>query len=109
MNEIKFAKKIREAGGELFLVGGCVRDRLLGKKPNDKDYLLCGISEEDFTRLFPRAVKVGKSFPVYLAYVGAKRCEIAFARTVLTANKNIAVEPGQFISIPFRGRSRRAG
>ena len=81
MNEIKFAKKIQEAGGELFLVGGCVRDRLLGKKPNDKDYLLCGISEEDFTRLFPRAVKVGKSFPVYLAYVGAKRCEIAFART----------------------------
>ncbi|MDO4952550.1 MAG: HD domain-containing protein [Synergistaceae bacterium] len=81
MDEIKFARKIKDAGGEIYLVGGCVRDRLLGKKPNDKDYLLCGISEDVFIQLFPRAVKVGKSFPVYLMYVGAKRCEIAFART----------------------------
>ncbi len=81
MDEIKFAKKIKEAGGEVYLVGGCVRDRLLGKKPNDKDYLLCGIAESDFTKMFPHAIKVGKSFPVYLMYVGQKRCETAFART----------------------------
>ncbi len=81
MDEIKFAKKIKEAGGEVYLVGGSVRDRLLGKKPNDKDYMLCGISETKFTELFPSAIKVGRNFPVYLIYIGPKRCETAFART----------------------------
>jgi len=80
MNELQFAKKIATIGGTAYLVGGSVRDRLLGKRPKDRDYLLCGVSEKDFTQLFPRAKKVGRAFPVYLLYIGNRPCEVAFAR-----------------------------
>ena len=66
MKEEEFAAKLKAIGAEAYVVGGWVRDYLRGAKPKDKDYLLCGCREEDFTKLFPKAKKVGRSFPVYL-------------------------------------------
>jgi len=59
------AEKIRCAGGNLYLVGGAVRDQLMGKTPKDKDYCVTGISAEEFSRLFPEAILTGKDFPVF--------------------------------------------
>jgi len=61
---------------KIYLVGGAVRDELLGKKPKDFDYLVVGATIEDFFKKYPNAVKVGKSFPVFLV----NNNEYAFAR-----------------------------
>ena len=80
MKEEEFAAKLKAIGAEAYIVGGWVRDYLRGAKPKDKDYLLCGCREEDFTKLFPKAKKVGRSFPVYLLRIEGESCEVAFAR-----------------------------
>ena len=49
---------------EFILVGGAVRDKLMGLKPKDFDYLAAGYTEEEMLNLgFSR---VGKDFPVFL-------------------------------------------
>lgn len=59
------AEKIRCAGGNLYLVGGAVRDQLMGKTPKDRDYCVTGLTAEQFSRLFPEAIMTGKDFPVF--------------------------------------------
>lgn len=81
MDEKEFARKIESMGGRAYIVGGWVRDKLLHVEPKDKDYVICGISADDFARRFPDALKAGKSFPVYRTRIGNKVSEIAFART----------------------------
>ena len=64
--EIKeVAKKISEAGGRLYLVGGAVRDKMLERTNYDEDYCVVGIDNSEFIRLFPMVKLDGKSFPVY--------------------------------------------
>ena len=40
---IKIANQIEQNGGHLYLVGGAVRDELLGIKNNDEDYCVTGL------------------------------------------------------------------
>jgi tRNA nucleotidyltransferase (CCA-adding enzyme) len=47
------------------LVGGAVRDRLLGLSPKDHDWLVLGVSPEGLTRLGFRPV--GRAFTIFLA------------------------------------------
>ncbi|MDP5254507.1 MULTISPECIES: multifunctional CCA tRNA nucleotidyl transferase/2'3'-cyclic phosphodiesterase/2'nucleotidase/phosphatase [unclassified Vibrio] len=49
---------------QVYLVGGAVRDQLLGKEVADKDYVVVGSSPEEMLALGYTAV--GKSFPVFL-------------------------------------------
>ena len=75
--EIKeIAEKIASCGGRLYLVGGAVRDKLLGRENYDEDYCVVGLDSSEFTRLFPMAKLDGKSFPVYRM----NGCEFALAR-----------------------------
>ena len=80
MDEREFFKKIREAGGRAYLVGGAVRDMLMGHLAHDRDYLVCGVTREDFLSLFPDARLAGRSFPVFLLEIDGAVCEAAFAR-----------------------------
>lgn len=50
----------------LILVGGAVRDFLLGEPLKDDDYLVLGATEEEFLKRFPRAKKAGQVFSVFL-------------------------------------------
>lgn len=61
----QMAKKIKEEGGTLYLVGGAVRDNLLKKECHDQDYVITGITEKQLEALFSGAKKQGKTFPVY--------------------------------------------
>ena len=65
MKIIEIAKKIEKNGGRLYLVGGAVRDHLLGRENHDEDYCVVGIEEKEFQELFTQAIKRGKSFGVY--------------------------------------------
>lgn len=102
MNEQDFSAKINDMGGELYIVGGWVRDRLRSAVPKDKDYVVCHLEEDDFKEAFPDAQKVGKSFPVYLVKIDGKSCEVAFARKERKQGhgyKGFAVTFGRDISL----------
>lgn len=62
---------------EVYLVGGAVRDRLLGRPPADRDFVVVGATPE---ALIARGFRqVGKDFPVFLH--PQTREEYALART----------------------------
>lgn len=77
MNIEKIASIIQENGGRLYLVGGAIRDEIMGKPVYDKDYCVTGISKEKFVELFQKAHKRGKSFEVF----DIEGVEFALART----------------------------
>ena len=58
-----------------YIVGGYARDKLLGKKPEDKDWVVVGGCENDMLSMGLK--KVGKSFPVFIDSNGE---EFALAR-----------------------------
>ena len=49
---------------KVFLVGGAVRDRLLGRQPHEHDYVVVGATPDEMIALGYRPV--GKDFPVFL-------------------------------------------
>lgn len=92
------AKEIQKAGGKLYLVGGAVRDELMGKKSHDEDYCVTGISQKTFEELFPKAILRGKDFGVY--DIDGK--EFALARTERkrgVGHKNFEIQTNENITI----------
>lgn len=65
MDEKLIASKICQKGGRLYLVGGAVRDEIMGILSKDKDYCVTGLDIDDFVSLFPKANLFGKEFPVF--------------------------------------------
>ncbi len=63
---IEIANKIKENGGNLYLVGGAIRDELLGIESHDNDYSVTGLSFDEFKEIFPNAHIRGKDFPVFI-------------------------------------------
>lgn len=49
---------------KIYLVGGCVRDQLLGLKTKDRDWVVVGSTPDEMLKLSYR--QVGKDFPVFL-------------------------------------------
>ena len=49
---------------KIYLVGGAVRDEILGLAGNDRDYVVVGSNEKEMLSL--GYIKVGKDFPVFL-------------------------------------------
>ncbi|MDD4159792.1 MAG: hypothetical protein PHO18_02475, partial [Synergistaceae bacterium] len=81
MTERDLVSRIREIGGAVYVAGGWVRDRLMGRCPRDKDYVVCGMDEASFTSAFTDAEKIWKTFPVFTMSVDGHRCDVALART----------------------------
>ncbi len=100
MDDIKIiANKIKNAGGRLYLVGGAVRDELMGITKHDEDYCVTRIDSNDFEKLFPNAVSRGKFFPVYdldgKEFAMARKdikTGIGHKNFVFEVNKNISIE-----------------
>src|SRR5437763_2384965 len=64
----RIAEAVREAGGRALIVGGWVRDRLMGRDSKDVDVEVYGISADRLRLLlepFGRVEPVGESFQVY--------------------------------------------
>ncbi|MGP1953541.1 MAG: multifunctional CCA tRNA nucleotidyl transferase/2'3'-cyclic phosphodiesterase/2'nucleotidase/phosphatase, partial [Arsenophonus sp. NC-QC1-MAG3] len=62
---------------QIYLVGGAVRDQLLGLPVSDCDWVVVGATQDDLIKLGFQ--KVGKDFPVFLH--PKTREEYALART----------------------------
>lgn len=56
----------------IYLVGGAVRDELLGFSPPDRDYVVLDASEEEFLRAYPGAKKVGRDRECVFIYRGCE-------------------------------------
>jgi poly(A) polymerase len=61
----RIARTLREHGHSAYLVGGCVRDLLLGREPADFD-VTTSATPEQVMRLFPETYAVGAQFGVVL-------------------------------------------
>ena len=62
---ISIVRILRERGYKAYLVGGCVRDLLLGREPADYDVTTDAIPDE-VMRIFPETYAVGAQFGVVL-------------------------------------------
>src|SRR5688572_5006313 len=61
----QIVRTLRERGHQAYLVGGCVRDLVLGREPTDYD-VATDARPEDVMRIFPKTWAVGKQFGVVL-------------------------------------------
>ena len=72
--------RLRDAGFESYLAGGCVRDRLLGRAAADYD-IATSARPEEIARLFPRTIDVGAAFGVMRVVTDDGDYEAATFRT----------------------------
>lgn len=74
------ASTLRRAGHQAYLVGGCVRDLLLGRTPKDFDIATDAPPDRILT-LFPGSGQVGAHFGVVLVRGGESHVEVATFRS----------------------------
>jgi sugar/nucleoside kinase (ribokinase family) len=76
---MRLAQAVRDAGGRALVVGGCVRDALLGREPSDYD-VATDAPPDRISRLFPRTAEVGACFGVVLVRSQGLTVEVATFR-----------------------------
>ena len=89
-NVRQIVARLDEAGFEGYLVGGCVRDLLLGRAPKDYD-VATSARPEEVRSLFPRSRLIGRRFR--LAHVRAGR-EVFEVATFRAGHEAAAAGPG---------------
>ena len=77
---IQIVRRLRTAGFEAMLAGGCVRDMLLGRAPNDYD-VATDARPNDVTKIFRRTLKIGAKFGVVAVLIDKNKIEVATFRT----------------------------
>jgi poly(A) polymerase len=75
----KVVQVLDTQGYQALLAGGCVRDMLLGKRPNDYD-VATNATPETVTKLFPRTLTVGAQFGVVVVLIDRRQVEVATFR-----------------------------
>ena len=78
-NAIRVTHTLQEAGFKAFLVGGAVRDLLLGVKPKDFD-IATNATPEQVKRLFRRAFIIGRRFQIVHVMFGQDLLEVTTFR-----------------------------
>ncbi len=78
-NAIRVTQTLQEAGYKAFVVGGAVRDLLLGVKPKDFD-IATNATPEQVKRLFRRAFIIGKRFQIVHVMFGQDLLEVTTFR-----------------------------
>jgi poly(A) polymerase len=78
-NAVRVTQALQEAGFKAFLVGGAVRDLLLGIKPKDFD-IATNATPEQVKRLFRRAFIIGKRFQIVHVMFGQEIIEVTTFR-----------------------------
>ena len=81
---IKIVKKLDKSGYEAYLVGGCIRDLLLGYAPKDFD-IATNATPEQIQKLFKRSRIIGRRFKlVHIMFSARKFIEVATFRSSKT-------------------------
>jgi len=78
-NAVRVTQTLQEAGFTAFLVGGAVRDLVLGVKPKDFD-VATNATPEQVKRLFRRAFIIGRRFQIVHVMFGQELIEVTTFR-----------------------------
>src|SRR5471032_959010 len=70
---------LQHAGFAAFWVGGCVRDFLLGREPQDFD-IVTDAKPEQVEKLFRKTIPIGKKFGVIIVIEGGHQFQVATFR-----------------------------
>src|SRR3954464_4247144 len=87
-NALRVLYRLREGGFQAFLVGGCVRDLLVGLEPKDFDVATDALPE-DVKKLFRNCRLIGRRFRLAHVFFGRETIEVATFRAAA------APEPGE--------------
>ncbi len=98
-------RRLRSAGHEALLAGGCVRDMLLGTRPADYD-VATSATPRQVQRLFPRVRMVGAQFGVAMVIRGGRPIEVATFRTDLSYSDGRRPDAVRFTSARDDARRR---
>ncbi len=90
-NALRVLYRLREAGYEAFLVGGCVRDLLIGITPKDFDIATSALPEE-VKRTFRNCRLIGRRFRLAHVFFGREIIEVATFRATSSVPDEIPVE-----------------
>ncbi|MBX7081800.1 MAG: polynucleotide adenylyltransferase PcnB [Nannocystaceae bacterium] len=77
---LKVVRRLLTAGHEAYLVGGCVRDLYLGRRPKDFD-IATSATPEAIRRLFRNSRIIGRRFKLAHVFFGSKIIETSTFRT----------------------------
>ena len=102
----RVVSELRAAGHQAFLVGGCVRDLLLGLAPKDFD-VATDARPDRIMDLFPRSGQVGAHFGVVLVRDDFAQVEVATFRSDLDYTDGRRPDGVHFESDPRRDVLRR--
>ncbi len=83
----KVVRRLLAAGHEAYLVGGCVRDLFLGRRPKDFD-IATSATPEAIRRLFRNSRVIGRRFKLAHVFFGPKIIETSTFRTAPQPNAN---------------------
>jgi poly(A) polymerase len=83
-NAVRVTKTLQDNGYKAFIVGGAVRDLLLGVKPKDFD-VATNATPEQVKRLFRRAFIIGKRFQIVHVMFGQELIEVTTFRGASSA------------------------
>ncbi len=89
-------RKLQESGFKAFIVGGAVRDLMLGRTPKDFD-IATDAKPEDIKPLFRRAYIIGRRFRLVHVHAGAEVLEVSTFRAPQTG-EDATDENGRLIS-----------
>jgi poly(A) polymerase len=76
---LSIVRRLRDAGYESYFAGGCVRDLLMNKEPQDYD-VATSATPDAIARLFPVTAAVGAQFGVMLVMIDGTPFEVASFR-----------------------------
>ena len=77
---VRTLEKIEQNGYEAYVVGGCVRDAMLGRRVHDWDITTSAPAGET-EKLFPHTVLTGKRFGTVTVLTGGRQIEVTTYRT----------------------------
>ena len=75
----EIVRRLQTAGFAAFWVGGCVRDFLLGREPQDFD-IATDARPEQVEKLFRKSIPIGKKFGVIIVVEGGHQFQVATFR-----------------------------
>jgi poly(A) polymerase len=76
----EIVRRLRSEGFQAYLVGGCVRDLVMGREPKDYD-VTTDATPDQVLKLFPDALTVGAQFGVVIVPRAAGNVEVATFRS----------------------------
>ncbi|MBR58860.1 MAG: hypothetical protein CMH54_12680 [Myxococcales bacterium] len=95
---LAIVERLHMAGYEAYLVGGCVRDMVLGRRPRDYDIATNAVPDV-IEKLFDRTIAVGRAFGVMQAQSDGEYYEVATFRRDMAYRDGRRPEGVQFCDV----------